>query len=997
MNVFDNAIDLSDIPREEWRTKYIGPGYRSCCSVTVKENIDPDNPRFNRTKTGQLRPITTKNTYIVLFGYDLNGNPQKFVCPHRPHIKYNVGYPTNELDIYGNYVETRYFDTAKERREALDDHSFSNVIECFRPESEFLHEMFDDVTLDTSFNKQPLRTFYIDIETEMGQLFEYPKTAGQRINMITVYDTKTEKYYTWSLEHAEIDFTEDPLKDFPKDKFVFFEFGNKESNLLMNFLNWWERNYPDVVCGYNSQAFDLPYIVRRIENVLGENEAKRISPIGRYTIKENNLENERANKQAEILVQIDGIFSADELVLFRDKFKVISPLDGGYSLDNVGEALGLGQKIHYEGSLKDLYENNWQKFYEYNVRDVDLLRKVEEKCKLIPLARQVTSSGLCNYETIYSSISYLIGSLAMFSKTKMGKTMVSYKEKEDEKTDKYEGAYVFEPIPGVYRGGIATVDFNSLYPNTIRSINISPETNIGHLSDNWFAFTDDEHPEMSEVNEFTMKVKNPKLLKKIVQMQIRKYASELGIDLNDKEALKRLLIEKNLVHRFDKSIRITRDQIQGLIDTFCIITRNNDILVKHEITKGVVSEWCGFFFNKRKATKKEMAGLEKKLYNKEITDESEIACTEERIQNLNDTQQAIKIMINSIYGCLGTKFSPIFDADLAQSITRQGKFCNRNAARYMKNKFITEFNVDSKYIPISSGDTDSIFINVKCWSEDYAKKNGLKNKDIAFWDPEDKLKFWDVVENFVDTELTPWVRDMVTRECHTNNAEVLRYALEYIADVGIYQAKKNYAVHKVVLEGRELADKIVYKGIELKKGNLPVEVKEILAPIYRNTLTTDYSESDFRKYLCEAYDKFCTYSVDQIAFWKGYNTERKSSGFLEMEKVVADDGHTIGTTSVSAAGTYYNQLLEKLGIGDRYPSIILGDKIRFVYVKCRKYPIKYIAYKDRFPTEFLDFMQIDYETMFEKTVLKPLERYFLATGFQNVDPRCQIADSIDDI
>lgn len=291
---------------------------------------------------------------------------------------------------------------------------------------------------------------------------------------------------------------------------------------------------------------------------------------------------------------------------------------------------------------------------------------------------------------------------------------------------------------------------------------------------------------------------------------------------------------------------------------------------------------------------------------------------------------------------------------------------------------------------------NSQFSNIRCITEEFARRFNLP-KSLSEWPDEKKLELWDFVENIVNTEVTPFVQKLVKDWCHTNGSEVLRYSLEYIADTGIYQAKKNYAVHKCILEGRKLADKIVYKGIELKKGNLDKSVKGILAPIYENALKTDYKEDEFRKYIADAYERFCKMPIEDISFWKGYNTERKSSGFLEMEKVVAEDGHTIGTTSVSAAGTYYNQLLEKLGIGDKYESILLGDKIRFCYVKCSKYPIKYIAFKNRWPKEFDEIMQIDYWTMFDKTVMKPLERFFLASGFEKFDPSKVFSDDIDDL
>ena len=199
-------------------------------------------------------------------------------------------------------------------------------------------------------------------------------------------------------------------------------------------------------------------------------------------------------------------------------------------------------------------------------------------------------------------------------------------------------------------------------------------------------------------------------------MQLKKLAEDNGVDLKDKKALKELGMKHNIFLNTEaKVISITRDQINNLLKDFLIITRNNDLIVKHKIKRGVVAEWSGFFFNRRKEFKKEKAILEKKIYDKIITDENEIKTTEIEIQNLDNIQQSTKIRLNSVYGMIGTKFSPIFDPDLAQSITYQGKFCNKNASLYMKKFYMDEYGVSPDYIQTVSGDTDSVDYSTKIY------------------------------------------------------------------------------------------------------------------------------------------------------------------------------------------------------------------------------------------------------------------------------------------
>ena len=936
-SIYNNAIDLTDIPQDQWRKKYIGNGYRNIFYTT------------NHERNGQ----------IMLFGYDLAGNPKTFICPWQSHIKFRVKYDTNEKDIFGNYVETRYFRSSYERKKRLEDIGQSLwIVECLKPEQEFLQEMFYRDCLSESFNTQPLRMQFIDIETEISDVFVRPNDATNRINMITVYDNFTDKYYTWSLEHAEIDFKEEPLCNYSKDKFEFFEFDDNEITLLESFLSWIENNYPDVSISWNGKAYDWPYIVRRIENVLGKNQAKRLSPVNYYRVKEVNHDNVRADVGADIEVDISGLFIADDLVLYRDKFLIAPALDGGYNLSNVGEHEGLGKKIQYEGTLKDLYVKDWQKFYEYNVRDVDLLVKIEQKCKLVNLARKVAGRGLCPYSTIYSSIAYLTGSLIAFSRDKMDKIFQSYLNRPNVK-EEYEGAFVFPPIQGVYRGGIACVDFNSLYPSSIRASNMSIETYVGKISRMNVLF--DNASQRAAFNK------------------------EEYIDLNDETIDELWLYPAN----GGKRKQVSRKDLVKLVETKCIYTRNNTLFMKHSVKQGVISAWCKHFYSLRKATKKKGQALDLEIYKGNIT-KDQVAKAKLDVENLDADQHSLKIMLNSVYGMFGTNHSPIYSAAIAQSITRTGKFCNISASKFIKKRFKELFGITDDYVSVTSGDTDSQFCNIECVTDDFKKKYNLGD-DLSKWDDDNKLKLWKWVEDFVENEVNLFVQnDLIGKTYRTEHPEVLRYSLEYIGAVGIYEKKKHYAVHKILSEGPEIVDKVKFSGIELKKATTPVAIKEILKDIYMGVLKENWNEHEFITYVNDAYEKFKALPIDDIAMWKGYNTAREAKGFLDME---------LGATGISKACTYYNQMLDHLKIGKKYDTILLGQKVRFSYViPANEYGIECIAFHDgQWPKEFDNIFKVDYDVMFDKLVLSPLKGFLEATKFKKVDPRKQVVFDIFDL
>ena len=934
-SVYNNAIDLADVPRDQWRKHYIGPGYRNVFYTT-------DHNREGR---------------IVLFGYDLAGNPKTFICPHQSKIKFRVKYDTGEKDIFGNFVETRYFKSSYERKKRLDDIGQSLfIVECLRPEQEFLQDMFYKDCLDASFNTQDMRVQFIDIETEVSSTFVEPNDASNRINMITIYDNLTKKFYTWSLQKTNVDFREEPLRDYPKDKFVLFDdFNDDEEALLSHFLAWVEDNYPDVSCSWNGKAYDWPYIVRRIENVMGKSQAARLSPVGKYRIKEVNHDNARADVGAEIEVDIQGLFIADDLVLYRDKFLIAPALDGGYNLSNVGEHENLGKKIQYEGTLKDLYVKDWDKFYEYNVRDVDLLVKIEEKCKLVNLARKVAGRGLCPYGSIYSSIGYLTGSLIAFARDNFNAVFQSYLNRPNTK-EEYEGAFVFPPNKGVYRGGIGCIDYNSLYPNSVIQGNMSIETYVGKLSRMNILFDNDA--------------------------QRRAFNMEEYIDINDSTIDELWLYPAN----GGKRKCVKREDIVKLVNEKCIYTRNNTLFLKHSVKQGVISAWCKQFYDQRKSTKKKMQALDFDIYNNNVS-AADLPKAKVSVANLDADQHSLKIMINSVYGMFGTNHSPIYSAHIAQSITRTGKFCNISASKFIKKRFMEIFGVDESYDGLCSGDTDSQFVNLACVTDWMKRENGYCD-DIAKWSDDAKLKLWHWMEDFVEREVNPYVQEELLRKTyHTEHPEVLRYSLEYIAASGIYEAKKHYCANIIVVEGPEIKNKVKFSGIELKKANTPVVVKDILRDIYLGVLKDSWSEHDFTSYVNAAYEKFKQLSIGDIAMWKGYNTAREAAGFLQMET---------GATGISKACTFYNQMLEHLKIGKKYDTILLGQKVRFAYIlSSNEYGINCIAFHDgQWPREFDELFKVDYDVMFDKMVMSPLKGFLEATKFKKVDPRKQVVFDI---
>lgn len=318
------------------------------------------------------------------------------------------------------------------------------------------------------------------------------------------------------------------------------------------------------------------------------------------------------------------------------------------------------------------------------------------------------------------------------------------------------------------------------------------------------------------------------------------------------------------------------------------------------------------------------------------------------------------------------------------------------------SEYVYDLEVDDDMHSFYANDIlvhNSIFLNLEPLTDHIRKDNPKLGEDITKWPQSFKKDLWKTMQKFVDEDVNAFVRGMVHDFCHTSKQDILTYDLEYMSACGIYERKKHYATRKIFDEG-DPVDKIKYSGIEMKKGSLPKFVKKYLQEIYEGVLIKNWGENEYRTYVNALYDKFTTFSIGDIAFWKGYNTEREAAGFLQMAQTVnPTTGKTVGTTGIAKAATYYNQIIEKLGLGKKYEQLRLGDKCRFLYIdENNQYRINVMAYKDgQWPEEFDTLFKPDYRKMFEKTILDALKSFREACKFADTDPSKQVVFDLFDL
>lgn len=304
---------------------------------------------------------------------------------------------------------------------------------------------------------QDIQVFTIDIETTTEEGFPDPKTAGEQIILLTIKDTRHSKVITWGVSsYGEF--------DNPFDYVEFRKF-DTEQGMLKDFIVWWQQNYPDVVTGWNSSLFDLTYLYNRMCRVLGDTLANKLSPWGQVYQREVDLGGRKATNTA-----LRGISSLDYLDLYK---KFTYNAQESYKLDHIAYVELGERKVENPGStFKDFYTNYWQTFVEYNIRDVELVDKIDAKMKLMDLALTIAYAAKVNFEDVFSPVK--TWDIIIYNYLNEQKIVVPPRANGN-KSQAYEGAYVKDPLVGKHNW-CCSFDLNSLYPHLIMQYNMSPET-----------------------------------------------------------------------------------------------------------------------------------------------------------------------------------------------------------------------------------------------------------------------------------------------------------------------------------------------------------------------------------------------------------------------------------------------------------------------------------------------------------------------------------------
>jgi len=583
---------------------------------------------------------------------------------------------------------------------------------------------------------------YIDIETEMGGAItpEFIQSTPQPLTSLSLLDKTTKTKICFIIDKSgEIkEVTEGNKHIIPV---------SSERELFSKFLDKWEELDPTIVCGWNSEYFDIPYLYFRMCNTIGREQASRLSPIRKINVQDWNPK--------QIIVRIGGINHLDYMLLFK---KYIAKQEPSYKLGVIGEKYVELGKIEYEGNLNQLFKRDLETFIEYNLRDVEIVEALEEKLKFIELT--ILISHICNtpYEQIYYNTVLGEGAILKYLKREgiiSPNKPTTHNPLRKGREETYAGGYILEPTPGLYYDCI-DLDFTSLYPSIIKSLNLGIETLVGRIVVN------NNYEQNHSLDK--LKERDPNEVVTIERLDKEEYS------LQSSEV------------KLGKLIKIIKDNHYTISSSGAMFRTDE---------QSVVSRILEAWFEKREHYRslKKKAGKEKDWSKYKLYD---------------GFQQAFKILQNGTYGTFAKNTWRYTDGHMicSSAITNTGQVLTKSSIELINTKLNKENKTNKNYIIIS--DTDSLVMELK----DIINKESVNiDKDI--------LK----IANNIQVEANHYLNELCSHKFNINDKHYFQLKQEIIASCILVTGKRRYGMHVVNKEGVEV-DEIVLMGLEVMKSNM---------------------------------------------------------------------------------------------------------------------------------------------------------------------------------
>jgi len=742
-------------------------------------------------------------------------------------------------------------------------------------------------------NSPKLQTCFFDIEVDFDPVRGYskPEDPFNAITAISLYLDWMDKLITLVVPPRSMswDTAQEIVEKY--DNCFLFE---REQDLLDTFLNLIDD--ADVLSGWNSEGFDIPYTIMRIARVLSKDDTRRMCLWGQMP-KQRTFERFGAENLTFDLI---GRVHMDYMQLYR---KYTYEERHSYSLDAIGEYEECGSKVAYEGTLDQLYNKDFPKFIDYNRQDTLLLAKLDKKLRFLDLANELAHDNTVLLQTTMGAVA--VTEQAIINEAhQLGLIVPNRKGKDEHGDTQAAGAYVAFPKRGMH-DWVGAIDINSLYPSAIRACNMGPETIVGQLrpimTDRYI------QDKMTAGSSFADAWENMFGTLEYTAVMSGEVGTEITIDWESGDTT---------VHSAAEVWRLIFDSNQPWI-----LSANGTIFThdRKGVIPGLLERWY--------AERKELQAKKKE------------ADTPEDKAFWDKRQLVKKINLNSLYGAILNPGCRFFDKRIGQSTTLTGRIIARHMDAYI-NECITG-QYDHVGESIIYGDTDSCYFTA--WpaiKDDVAAGRMQWNKDIC-------VQLYDTIADQVNDSFPAFME----RACHCPRSmgELIKGGRELIAEKGLYIKKKRYAVLIYDLEGNRLdthgkPGKVKAMGLDLKRSDTPKVVQDFLSSLLLDVLTGCTKE--------HVYDKVRDFKIafqDRPAWEKG--TPKRVNNLTKFTREEERLGRANMPGHVRAAMNWNN--LKRMH-GDNY-SMAIVDGMKTIVCKLRDNPLGFTSVG--YPTDELHIPQ----------------------------------------
>jgi DNA polymerase elongation subunit (family B) len=540
--------------------------------------------------------VAVYNNHILARGIS-NGRRVKEKIPYTPTLYLASNKPTAWKTLDGEHLEPIHFGGIKETRDFVKKYEDVSNFKIFGNTRYEYAYIADTQKGQVDWDITDLYIAIVDIEVGSENGFPLPEHASEPITAIAVRKLGggTTVYGCGEYKNS--------------DEKVNYIQCRDENDLCKKFLNDWSKNQPDIITGWNTKFFDIPYLVNRFNRLLGEEETKKLSPWNMIVQKEANFKGKK-----QTVHDIIGVTSLDYLELYR-WYAPGGNSQESYRLDAIAN-VELGEsKISYDeyDNLHQLYKLNYQKFIDYNIKDVELIVKLEDKLKLIELGLTLAYDTKTNFEDVFAQTRMWD---ALIYNNLLAKNIIIPPREVQKKDAAFEGAYVKDPQVGKH-DWVASFDLNSLYPHLIIQYNISPET----------------------------------------LLEYENYNQEMRTIVQDGVTVEKLLHKK-----------INTDRLKNVT-----LTPNGHFFRTDK--QGFLPTMMEEMYQDRKKFKNLMLKAQQDYENE--TDPRRKKDLTKLIARYNNLQLAKKVSLNSAYGAMGSQYFRFYDLRMALAVTLAGQLSIR--------------------------------------------------------------------------------------------------------------------------------------------------------------------------------------------------------------------------------------------------------------------------------------------------------------------------------